>query len=105
MSNPTHDDGGPAFPHAVQHLNSSYAAPVHGMTLRDWFAGKETLADYDNPEAVIPEELTIALAGEKPAGGWKTGNMLAMTKWEAKWRAELRYLRADAMIAARKEGA
>lgn len=34
------NDGGPAFPHSVQRLHSSYATPVHGMSLRDYFAGQ-----------------------------------------------------------------
>lgn len=33
-------DGGPAFPHAVQKLHSSYASAIEGMSLRDWFAGQ-----------------------------------------------------------------
>jgi hypothetical protein len=38
MSTPI--NGGPAFPFAVQQLQSSYATPVQGMSLRDWFAGQ-----------------------------------------------------------------
>lgn len=39
-------DGGPAFPHAVQKLHSSYATNIPGMSLRDWFAGRAMQASY-----------------------------------------------------------
>lgn len=45
------------------------------MTLRDWFAGQESLVEWDTPDAV-------------PA--------------KAQWRAALKYIRADAMIVARE---
>ena len=68
--------------------------------IRDWFATHETLNDFAHPEAVMPKKLAETLAGEPaPKGGW-TVDPLGMLKFEAKWRAALRYLRADAMIAA-----
>lgn len=71
------------------------------MSLRDWFAGKETLMEWDNPDAVMSEKMAIALAGPKPEGGW-SNNPIGMLQWEAKWRSALKYIRADAMLAARE---
>lgn len=67
------DDGGPAFP------NDSVTGTLKtadGMSLRDWFAGQ-------------------ALAGEMDVGRVKEGGDIAAA-------AELAYMLADAMIAARK---
>ncbi len=83
--------------------------PKHHTTdeidMRDWFAAREQLTEWDSPDAVPSNELAEALAGPKPEGGWRAGNILAMVKWEAAWRAGMKYIRADAMIAARKGGA
>jgi hypothetical protein len=97
----TLNDGGPAFP---QPETAYPKTKVNGMTLRDWFAGQETLSDLDDPEAIVSDEMAEGLAGPKPKAGWTPGNIVAMTRWEAKWRAALRYLRADAMIAEREKG-
>ena len=101
------DDGGPAFPQTEVLMNSGFPdmkvrETTGGMTLRDWFAGNESIAEYDDPEASIGR-IGDLLAGPRPVGGWGE-DPLVMLKWEAKWRAELKYLRADAMIAARKGG-
>ena len=75
------------------------------MTLRDWFAGQESLVEWDTPDAVPAKALCEALAGRpQPATGWYcTGDdMLDMLRWEAQWRAALKYIRADAMIVARE---
>lgn len=71
---------------------------------RDYFATHETLSDCDQPDASIAMELAISLAGPAPDGGWKGENKLAMLRWEARWRAALRYIRADAMLAERAKG-
>jgi len=93
------DDGGPAFPQ----YRTEYPECEGGMTLRDWFAGQETLAEWDSPQAAPSRQMCELLAGSPmPEGGWST-NILESFKWEAKWRSALRYIRADAMIAARKE--
>jgi hypothetical protein len=96
------DEGGTAFP---QHGWSSNPEVLErmknqgGMSLRDWFAGQETLGDFDHPEEKMPANGAIALAGPQPDkdAGWE-----AHFVWNAKWRAKLRYMRADAMIAARR---
>ena len=96
------NEGGHAFPvQLVEHV-SAHNHP--GMTLRDYFAAKETLREWDNPDALISTTLAEALAGEKqPKGGWSK-DPVGMLKWEAKWRAAMRYIRADAMLAERERG-
>lgn len=65
------------------------------MTLRDMFACHEVVKDDDYPSA-----LKVALAGTPPSGGWQT-NPEQWMRWEADWRARIRYIRADAMLKAR----
>lgn len=111
----TQKDGGPAYPSKVTYKDWIPAPPDGpdtirhgtvtkdhpGMSLRDWFAGQETLGEFDNPEACIGEKAATALAGEpKPQGGWAE-DPLGMLRWEAKWRAALKYIRSDAMLAER----
>jgi len=94
------NDGGPAFP---VHPNMDNAE-LQGMSLRDWFAGQEQLCDFNNPEALIPASAGNALAGEPMPEGGFSKDIIGTLKWEAKWRAALRYIRADAMIAASEKG-
>lgn len=99
MSTPI-NDGGPAFP-VPPYPNDPGDGLYNrdGMSLRDWFAGNESLDDFSNPEGIFPVESASALAGEEPpAGGWK-GDPVGMLRWEAKWRAALKYIRAEAMVA------
>jgi hypothetical protein len=99
------DDGGPAFARSSGPPQKEINTAAHtGMSLRDWFAGQETLADFDQADAIISTALADKLAGPKPVGGW-TQNPVAMLQWEATWRAKIKLIRADAMIAARKENA
>ena len=97
-------DGGPAFP--VQALASPGSEVAWGMSLRDWFAGQETLADFDSQEASLPKWVAEALAGRKPdlSHVTKADNWIEHLKWEAEWRAALKYIRADAMLRARERG-
>lgn len=78
------------------------------VSLRDWFAAHETIGEFDHPENNPGPFMCQALAGPMPEGGWggcKTKDQwIAMLAWEARWRAALRYIRADAMIAAGKDG-
>lgn len=92
--------GGPAFPVPDSHQFNGHP----GMTLRDWLAGQETLSDFDHPETCVAPTLTTALAGAGPEKSSKE-DPLAWAVWEATWRAKLRYIRADAMLAekARRE--
>lgn len=93
------NDGGPVASTIMNQEVTIY--PHGGLSIRDWFAGQETLREYDNPEASMPVATGAALAGEPfPEGGWHN-DPIACFKWEAKWRASLKLIRADAMLAAR----
>lgn len=94
------NDGGPAFPHKREWRSNGVVIDyemVPGMTLRDYFAAAETLDDLDH----LLMAGAVALAGPKPEGDWST-NPIEWLKWEAMWRAEARFIRADAMILARE---
>ncbi len=98
----TLNDGGPAFPVRPE-FGEWKASPQNGMSLRDWFAGRETLAEWDrSSDAVMPYRFAELLAGErKPEKTWDE-DPIAWFRFEAKWRAALRYIRADAMVAERE---
>lgn len=99
MSTPI-NDGGPAFPNAdTVYPNGQVQYGATGMTLRDYFAAHESLDDFNGKE--IPLEFGIQLAGPHPSVLPKE-DCVAWLKWQAKARASLRYIRADAMIAARE---
>lgn len=76
------DDGGPAFPIPATHFHNGEG----GMTLRDYFA-----ASIDIPWNACLETIAI-----------QTGNTKPTVSEFVKARAEIRYLEADAMIAALK---
>lgn len=96
MSQPI-DDGGPAFPRTG---TDGTIQPQSGMTLRDWFAGQESV-DHDEE---VAWGILEALAGPRPHGTYQT-NPMDWFAWHNQWMAAVRYARADAMIAARKGGA
>lgn len=83
------DDGGPAFP-------VPWDRYVDGMTLRDWFAGQP---DIVGSTLTISKEQGEALAGPRP------DDPLEAYRWQCMVMASLRYIAADAMIAARQGGA
>jgi hypothetical protein len=66
-----------------------------GMSLRDYFAAKETLSDCDNVTITALEACNSDVMPDFK------NDPLAYLKWEAKARANLKFIRADAMIAAR----
>lgn len=84
------DDSGPAFPV----LRSDQA----GMSLRDWFAGNEKI----NEGEAFEWELCEALAGPRPLKDRKT-DPIGWEVWQATWQAKIRFIRADAMLAARNQ--
>ncbi len=92
------NDGGPAFPSDSACASWQCRKPSSGMSLRDWFAGHETLSDWDVTGACMPKEAAELLAG-RPCP--TTGNYVDNLIWEADWRARLRFIRADAMLEAR----
>lgn len=85
------NDGGPAFPTVAGHTVYS-----HGMLLRDWFASQERLGEND-----VTISMAEKLMGEKvPTGEYGIATM----QWWAEAEARYKYLRADAMLAAREKG-
>lgn len=111
------DDGGPAFPNDMipHHLQGGmslreYAAiklcvPDSGIawlddmirqSQRDRFAGQP---DITGSTMMISKEQGEALAGPRP------DDPLDSYRWQCMVMASLRYIAADAMIAARKGGA
>lgn len=89
-------EGGPAQP--VDFYVDGTRKVYVGMSLRDWFAGHETLSDWDVTGACMPKEAAELLAG-RPCP--QTGNYVDNLIWEAEWRARLRFIRAEAMLKAR----
>jgi len=83
------DDGGPAFP-------IPWEGRANGMTLRDWIAAQP---DITGSTLMIAQEQGEALAGPRP------DDPLGSYRWQCEVLAALRYIAADAMIAARKGGA
>ena len=88
----TINDGGPAFP-----VQDAAKWQAHGMSLRDYFAIHADMGDV--------EELSRAW-GEKLLGRANPGisDLVACLQWWAEYRATLRYMEADAMLAAREKG-
>jgi len=84
------DDGGPAFHSITVKNGDNRNGPTHyyhrGMSLRDWFAGQ------CNPEMYNPKDTFFASFSRRPS-----------TEELAKWVAAIRFMEADAMLAARKE--
>ena len=97
------NDGGSAFPFGQ--ISELTGQPINGffdpgMTLRDWFAGQETLSDYDHPEAWKAYHIAMEVVnGPHPDPGT---DPLGYHKWECEARAKVKLTRADAMLAARK---
>ncbi len=95
MDTPTQiDDGGTAFP-----AQDNYNGHFPGMSLRDWFAGQETLSDYDHPDSWKHYSVMLEAVNGVPPD-FKT-EPLGYFKWECEARAKIKLMRADAMIAAR----
>jgi hypothetical protein len=96
------NDGGPAFPHDqfVQEVDGQLiehpAAP--GMTLRDWFAGQDSLQEFSS----IPLSIGVAVVGPCPQTRFDD-DPLPWLEWWALVLARLKYLRADAMLKARED--
>lgn len=101
MTMNTKDDGGPAHPVAdFVCPNGQVQQGSYGMTLRQWYAGQETISAQDESMSVAWCEI---LAGEPMPLTGSDGYALAFVIWEATWRAKLKFIRADAMIAEGKK--
>ena len=86
------DNGGAAFP--VEH-----GIKRDGMSLRDYFAAAEKIDSAED----YPWAMCEALAGPRPKGCMTT-NPLEWLIWSATWQAKIKFIRANAMLAARREG-
>jgi len=86
-------DGGPAFAHFVPEGHYNGSVHYEGMTLRDWFAGR---ADGLHEDATANYASRFNRDEQPPKD-----DLFAWAVWFAKADATLRYIRADAMIAAR----
>jgi hypothetical protein len=67
-----------------------------GMSMRDYLAAQETLSDLDDPKWTE----ACATNWDKLLGRGSPRGTVEFLIWEAEGRAALKYLRADAMIAA-----
>lgn len=97
---PVIDDGGPVASGMEVHTQgeSQRLTPIGGMSLRDWLASQEMIS----PEEGFSWELCEALAGKRPEKDRKT-DPIGWEIWQAVWQAKIKFIRADAMLAARKE--
>ena len=105
------NDGGPVFPVIETEYDTGkneYIGNVFstgGMSLLDFFAANEKLADVDHPESTLPRGCCDALAGySMPNKNTMEYNeyWIEYFKWEAAWRSALKYIRANAMLKARE---
>jgi hypothetical protein len=70
--------------------------PQPGMTLRDWFAGREVIEQSE----IFNWPLIEALVGPRPRGNYDS-NPVEWFHWNNLWQAKVKFARADAMLAAR----
>ena len=95
--NTTQDDGGPISP--VMGLGDrGEMVPTGGLSIRDWLAGNERIGR----DETFSWELCNALAGPRPDKDEKT-DPIGWEIWQATWQAKIKFIRAAAMLAARKE--
>jgi len=85
-------DGGPAYPPTHDPKNHP-----SGMTLRDYFAGQADTSGYEFPDH---NEAAKALNIEPPFND----SLLEAIRFSMRIAAALKYMNADAMIAARETG-
>jgi hypothetical protein len=89
--------GGPALPNIARDMNEGEPLRwTDGMSLRDY------MAIHDKGMHADDHANYAAACNSDPIP--KAGDNLDWAKWLAKADARLRYIRADAMIAARDEG-
>ena len=77
-------------------FHSPWPTGDQGMSLRDWIAAQP---DITGSTMMISKEQGEALAGPRP------DDPLDAFRWQCMVMASLRYIAADAMLAARKGGA
>ncbi len=93
-------DGGPAFPLSWKETNGygvDFSMAHSGMSLRDWFAANE------EPKVDFPSyEVAAEFLGEPTP---ELDDFPALVAFSARLNAKLRYMVADAMLAARSKEA
>lgn len=94
-------DGGPAFPVAPYESKCFTQSGTNGMTLRDWFAA--TLSD--GWMKALGEEELICMAPDIAHPLDETASTVEKVRRWLLIKAQLRYMAADAMLAAREGGA
>lgn len=97
--------GGAAFPCEGGSDSGLFADP--GMTLRDYFATTVDKDEYgDLVYRHLSEKAKGILAGysrpSEPGNDLRAQWMIDCIKWEMAWRSALRFMMADAMLAARE---
>ena len=90
------NDGGPAFPVPMIPVDFGFTeVREQGLSLRNWFAANASL---DDCEEMSVRSLGKVLGREPPNF---EADPIGYMEWDAAWRAKVRYLRADAMLAER----
>lgn len=96
-------DGGPAFPIA----EDRWLDPMHpnkgttnfdGMTLRDYFAAKEVIAEGE----ITPALAKALMSSDIPESDGSNIQIIALYRWWVEAESRYRFMRADAMISARE---
>jgi len=91
------DDGGPAYP--IANLDSPPSA--WGMTLRDHFAVNADLSKDIEDDGCIDERTARNLMDGIAPPDWDD-DFLNAQRWWAEAESRLRYIKADAMLKARR---
>ena len=91
------DTGGPAFPAEHGRCQNNRE---DGMSLRDYFAIHEPLDPNESIGTALAEQL---VGSPLPRNEDGTYDALKVSKYWARAEAEYRYMRADAMLEARKQ--
>ena len=84
-------DGGPAYP--LQSIGPDFAPGYAGMSLRDWFAGQAHVSDYEFKDV----DTAAQVLGIDPPFDDSDAELV---RFAARMKAALRFMEADAMIAA-----
>lgn len=85
------DNGGPAFPVSLPEWGDNGAS---GMTLRDHFAVSASYDDTDLPSTRVACDTLVGYPSPPD-------DTIAKAMWLARLEARIRYIKADAMLAAR----
>jgi len=101
MSEPK--DGGPAFPFDWKDFQPTTGEQVvreqfSGMALREWFAGQVEFGQNDYP--TVCASMKKLMGEDCPK---QNEDFIGYLRYHARFEAIVRYIKADALLAARKE--